>query len=134
MVFDSILLTTGATAGGGGGGGSDEALSDIVNDILGKLPADFDLDASMKRYPVEYNESMNTVLVQEMERFNNLLRTIRISLINMKKAIAGFIVMNAELENIARALLIGKVPDAWMKRSYPSLKPLAGYITDFLAR
>jgi len=134
MVFDSILLTTGAAAGGAGGGGSDEALSDIVNDILGKLPADFDLDASMKRYPVVYNESMNTVLVQEMERFNNLLRTIRISLINMKKAIAGFIVMNAELENIARALLIGKVPDAWMKRSYPSLKPLAGYITDFLAR
>jgi dynein heavy chain len=134
MVFDSILLTSGATAGGGGGGGSDEVLSDIVNDILGKLPADFDLDASMKRYPVVYNESMNTVLVQEMERFNNLLRTIRISLINMKKAIAGFIVMNAELENIARALLIGKVPDAWMKRSYPSLKPLAGYITDFLAR
>ena len=42
--------------------------------------------------------------------------------------------MSAELEIIARSLLIGKVPDPWMKRSYPSLKPLAGYITDFLAR
>jgi len=52
----------------------------------------------------------------------------------MRKAIAGFIVMNAELEGIARSLLIGKVPDAWMKRSYPSLKPLASYINDFLAR
>ena len=69
-----------------------------------------------------------------MTHYFSLLRTIRVSLINMKRAIAGFIVMNSELEGIARSLLIGKVPDAWMKRSYPSLKPLAGYITDFLAR
>ena len=59
---------------------------------------------------------------------------IRVSLVNLKKAIKGFVVMNAELEGIARSLLIGKVPDPWMKRSYPSLKPLAGYITDFLTR
>jgi len=134
QVFDSILLTAGATGGGGGGASSDDALNDIVADILGKLPDDFDLEAAMGKYPVEYNESMNTVLVQEMERFNNLLRVIRVSLINLKKAIKGFVVMSAELELIARSLLIGRVPDPWMKRSYPSLKPLAGYITDFLAR
>jgi len=134
QVFDSILLTTGSSGGGGGGSGSDDILNDVVADILGKLPADFDLDLAMEKFPVEYNESMNTVLVQEMERFNNLLRVIRISLVNLKKAIKGFVVMNAELEGIARSLLIGKVPDPWMKRSYPSLKPLAGYITDFLTR
>ena len=70
QVFDSILLTTGASSGGGGGSSSDDALSEIVADILGKLPPDFDLDEAMGKYPVVYNESMNTVLVQEMERFN----------------------------------------------------------------
>ena len=45
-------------------------LASILGFHFQKLPEDFDTEAALRRYPVSYEESMNAVLVQEMERFN----------------------------------------------------------------
>uniref|UniRef100_A0A8C7GUY5 Dynein axonemal heavy chain 12 n=1 Tax=Oncorhynchus kisutch TaxID=8019 RepID=A0A8C7GUY5_ONCKI len=134
QLFDSLLLTQGGGAKGGASSGGDNTLFDIANDILTKLPANFDIEAALLKYPVLYEESMNTVLVQEMERYNTLAVTIRVSLQNLLKAIKGLVVMDAELEALSGSLMVGKLPEKWAKRSYPSLKPLGSYITDFLAK
>ncbi|XP_039204061.1 dynein heavy chain 12, axonemal isoform X1 [Crotalus tigris] len=134
ITFESLLLTQGGTNQGGSKSGGDSTLYEIADDILSKLPNDYDIEAALIKYPVRYEESMNTVLVQEMERFNNLIRTIRTTLVNLKKAIKGLVVMDSELEALCASLLIGKVAENWAKRSYPSLKPLGSYILDFLAR
>ena len=131
-LFNAILLTQ-ARSGGGGGGG-DDLLASIAEDIASKIPDDFDLEAVKAMYPVEYLQSMNTVLAQELIRFNRLIVIIRNSLANLKKAIKGLVVMDADLEALANALTVGQRPAMWMKRSYPSLKPLAGYVLDLTRR
>ena len=85
MTFD---LCQGA-ATGGGGAASDDAVYHIADDIVKRLPDNFDIDFVLKKYPTMYEQSMNTVLVQEMGRFNALLTVIRQSLLSLKKAIKG---------------------------------------------
>lgn len=42
-----------------------------------------------RRYPVDYHESMNTVLVQELVRFNRLLAVMKASLQQLGAALKG---------------------------------------------
>ncbi|XP_014215495.1 dynein heavy chain 3, axonemal [Copidosoma floridanum] len=138
---ESMQLLSGALLAQSQLGGESEAemssesmVFELATEILQKMPKQFDCEAIEDKYPVLYENSMNTVLRQEVIRFNRLTGVIKGSLVNVKKAIKGQIVMSSDLEEIFNSMCVGRVPEAWAKKSYPTLKPLSSYINDLLQR
>ena len=46
----------------------------------------------------------------------------------------GLIVLSKDLDGMANELYNNQVPSLWLKRSYPSLKPYASYLDDFVEK
>lgn len=87
----------------------DYILAELANDILSRLPPAFDVERALLDFPARYDESMNTVLTQELIRFNGLTNIISKSLAEVIKAIKGLVIMNSELEQMGNSMVIGKV-------------------------
>ena len=124
----TALSLQGSATGGGSGQSQDDIVREISTDILSKIPNNFDTEDAGKKHPIKYEESLNTVLAQELLRFNALTSTVRTSLINVGKAIKGEVPLSLELEEVSMSLFNNMVPELWHKRAYPSLKPLASWI------
>jgi len=135
-LFDSVLLTERGGGGGSAEGGKtkDETIAEVAHDVLAKIRDPYDLEAIGGKYPTDPKQSMNTVLVQELARFNVLIRMVKSSLQDVGKALQGLVVMSTALEQVADDLFFGRVPSMWLDRSYPSLKPLGGYVLDLVQR
>ncbi|XP_039475665.1 dynein heavy chain 1, axonemal-like [Oreochromis aureus] len=96
-----------------GGKTLEEIVKEIVAGIVEKIPPPFDVEEVMEKYPVLYEESMNTVLIQEVIRYNKLLEVICLSLRDTVKALKGSVVVSSALELMARSLFNNAVPDMW---------------------
>lgn len=128
------MLITQQSSSSGGGEGQDDLINSLADSILGKMPEAFDLVDAAKKFPVAYEQSMNTVLTQELDRFNTLTKVIKTSLKNLKLAIKGEVLLSADLEAALNSLKVGKVPAMWLAKSYPSLKSLGSYMNDLFER
>nr|XP_031841739.1 dynein heavy chain 10, axonemal [Nomia melanderi] len=111
----------------------DEFIDNIAKEVLEKVPAEYDIHKVKKTYGVAVTP-IAIVLFQELERFNELIRTMKRTLRQLRKAIAGEIGMDATLENISTALYNGVLPTEWARLAPETRKNLAGWIEHFEKR
>ncbi|XP_066927305.1 dynein axonemal heavy chain 1-like isoform X2 [Clytia hemisphaerica] len=118
----------------GSGRSREEIMEETARSILSKVPDPISLADVLQKYPVMYEESMNTVLAQEVTRYNKLLTTVQDTLQDLLKALKGLVVMSEQLEMMSNSLFNNQVPDMWAGKAYPSLKPLASWVLDLIER
>ena len=134
LMFDTLTALMPRASSSSSGKSREEQLYDTAQTMLSRIQQPFDVEAIMKKYPTDYKESMSTVLVQEVIRYNKLISVIHSTLKDVCKALKGLVVMSETLETLCNNIYINVVPQVWAAKAYPSLKPLSAWVTDLVAR
>lgn len=110
MTYDLLLIGGVDSSKSKEGEGDEAKLKIICDDILAKLPKLFNQEIVLVKYPISYSNSMNTVLGQEIVRYNKLIATITQSMKDIQAALKGIQIMSEQLEEViinkAKFLLI----------------------------
>ncbi|XP_072544049.1 dynein axonemal heavy chain 2 [Salminus brasiliensis] len=134
-LFDTLLSLqpqVTSTAATGAGPSREDKVLELSADVRQKIPAQVDYEGTQKLLQDDPSP-LNVVLLQEIQRYNSLLHTIRTSLTELEKGIKGLVVMSSSLEEMFQCIHDARVPPLWEK-AYPSLKPLASWTRDLCQR
>ncbi|XP_039379207.1 dynein heavy chain 11, axonemal isoform X1 [Mauremys reevesii] len=110
----------------------EEKVKNVLDDILEKLPEEFNMTEIMQK--ATFRNPYVLVCFQECERMNLLIRAIRSSLKQLDLGLKGELTFSPDMEAQQSALLYDSVPDAWTRLAYPSTYGLAQWINDLLMR
>uniref|UniRef100_A0A8D1JU08 AAA+ ATPase domain-containing protein n=1 Tax=Sus scrofa TaxID=9823 RepID=A0A8D1JU08_PIG len=111
----------------------DDYIGHVAKDIENKMPKVFDLDVVRKHLGAGISPT-SVVLLQELERFNKLVVRMSRSLAELQRALAGEVGMSSELDDVARSLFLGQIPNIWRKLAPDTLKSLGNWMLYFLKR
>lgn len=107
----------------------EQTIESTASTLYAKVQAKgtYDIENVQLSYPVVYEESMNTVLIQECIRYNKLVSVILGSLPQLLKALKGSVAMTAELEATANRYCDCEDVMSIGLRRYSALLPLHFY-------
>ena len=126
--LNALQVIQPSVSGGSGGSQSDHLIIETAERMHNECPPD------LVYHEPEVETSLQTVLRQEIIRFNKLLRVVRESTQNLVDAINGLIVMSDSLSEMYVAFINGKLPLLWSNASYPTMKPLVSWFADMKER
>jgi dynein heavy chain len=120
----------------------EDHIASIAGDIIRKIPlksidvGNYEIDQvrSILMERNGYITPCSVVLLQELERWNNLVRRMYVTLSDLQRALKGEIGMSDELELLGESLHNGFLPDLWRKLCPRTQKPLGSWMIHFLKR
>ncbi|XP_053119664.1 dynein axonemal heavy chain 11 isoform X1 [Hemicordylus capensis] len=119
-------------AGEVAGQSAEEKVKNALDEILEKLPEEFNMAEIMQKSTVRNPYVL--VCFQECERMNILIREIQRSLKQLDLGLKGELTFSPAMEALQSSLFYDLVPDAWTKLAYPSTYSLAQWFNDLLMR
>jgi dynein heavy chain len=143
MWMDLISLQPRRT-GGGEGMSREEYIESTAKDIAAKIPivsmdvGSYDL-IQIRELLCTRNESetvtpCQVVLLQELERWNSLVKRMAGSLQDLQRALIGEIGMSDELDSLGDSLFNGFLPGLWKKLTPDTQKPLGSWMMHYQRR
>ncbi|KAI9150964.1 hypothetical protein H9P43_009579 [Blastocladiella emersonii ATCC 22665] len=118
-MLETILSIQPKDSGGGSGETREDAVKRIANDLLSKLPDDFDKNRVKECLKKQGGpKPLNIFLGQEVDRMQTVLTVARNDLQDLKLAIDGTIICSAQLQQALDALYDARVPATWAKVSW----------------
>uniref|UniRef100_T1INB1 Dynein axonemal heavy chain 2 n=1 Tax=Strigamia maritima TaxID=126957 RepID=T1INB1_STRMM len=131
-LFTTLIYLQAQVTAGGSGESREDIVMQLAADILSKIPNQIDYDNTVRNFGNE-STPYNTVLLQEIQRYNTLLSAITSSLHGLQRGIKGIVVMSADLEEILTSVFDNKVPRNW-GMAYLSMKPLGAWTRDLIQK
>lgn len=124
------------SGGATGGVSREDYIGGIVRDIQSKLPEPEDVLNIRKRFTADGGAPSPTqvVLLQELERWNNLVSRMATSLVDLGRALVGEIGMSDVLEELGTAMFNGFLPSMWRSLAPDTQKPLGSWMNHFQER
>ncbi|KAK2191796.1 hypothetical protein NP493_45g04011 [Ridgeia piscesae] len=134
-VLDTILSIQPKEGGGGSGGETRETIVyRQAEEMLEKLPPNYlshEVRDRLKK--MGHLQPLNIFLRQEIDRMQRVIQTVRSTLMDLKLAIDGTIIMNENLRDALDNMYDAKVPAVWKRVSWES-STLGFWFTEFLER
>eukprot|EP00002_Diphylleia_rotans_P017763 TRINITY_DN3442_c0_g1_i2.p1 TRINITY_DN3442_c0_g1~~TRINITY_DN3442_c0_g1_i2.p1 ORF type:complete len:3137 (-),score=716.67 TRINITY_DN3442_c0_g1_i2:70-9480(-) len=116
-----------------GGISRDDYIKNLAIDLQAKIPDPFDLHRTAKVLGDTITPTQ-VVLLQELERWNNLVNKMTVMLRELLKALAGEIGMSNELDDLANSIYIGQLTHSWRKLAPDTQKTLGNWMLHFERR
>jgi dynein heavy chain len=119
------------TGGGGSGGGlsRDDLIESTASGVQKVIPAD-----ELKFIKDTVPSPLEVVLIQEIERYECLVKSMVGNLKDLKRALKGEIGMSQALDELGTSLFNAQLPSMWAKLAPQTQKPLGSWVEHYLRR